>query len=534
METASFALKQFKQQSHGGSRLGSWTEHCNTDRNLRMKAPRSPAQNEAKMLSEERNQIALRRSRVWGPDSVPDAAVASQADQSISDEQPWNLVGLAISGGGIRSATFGLGVLQGLASLGILRSIDYLSTVSGGGYVGSWFAAWVKHEGSLENVEKQLNPKRRLQADATRTSEAYRDSSLEQTVSDAWERVCVAKHNWQTLAKKDGTGPVSTETDKARQAAELQMAAYEKARQDSNAFVSEDKERYAQSPDVEPEPIFHLRRYSNYLSPSLSLFSGDSWTLIAIYLRNLLANQLCLLPVVLAVLLIVRLVTALYAITSTTALVGNLLGVLAMTLLIRAFVLVYRSLRDVDETTRSDSSKENSLRFSAECRRIITLLAVSSPLICWLALPNTTAYGVTDVESNSAAWTQRQSGWEILTGNNLTSLASFHGSDLLWFLFVFVALHGVASLPFLFQKRNSPKTFLWLLRVFMAACGSGAAGGALLYLLVTQLLWKHAVEPAVIVTWGPSLGLLVFAVAASVEVVLMGRHATESVREWWA
>ena len=52
-----------------------------------------------------------------------------------------NLVGLAFSGGGIRSATFGLGVLEALRDLGILKKIDYLSTVSGGGYIGAWLSA---------------------------------------------------------------------------------------------------------------------------------------------------------------------------------------------------------------------------------------------------------------------------------------------------------------------------------------------------------------------------------------------------------
>ncbi|MGZ8097299.1 MAG: patatin-like phospholipase family protein, partial [Methylosarcina sp.] len=52
-----------------------------------------------------------------------------------------DLVGSAISGGGIRSATFGLGVLEGLKHFGLLRKIDYLSTVSGGGYIGAWLSA---------------------------------------------------------------------------------------------------------------------------------------------------------------------------------------------------------------------------------------------------------------------------------------------------------------------------------------------------------------------------------------------------------
>jgi hypothetical protein len=56
------------------------------------------------------------------------------------------LVGLSFSGGGIRSATFGLGVLQALKSIGILENVHYLSTVSGGGYIGSWLTANVARQ----------------------------------------------------------------------------------------------------------------------------------------------------------------------------------------------------------------------------------------------------------------------------------------------------------------------------------------------------------------------------------------------------
>ena len=66
------------------------------------------------------------------------------------------LAGLAFSGGGIRSATFNLGVLQGLARMGLLPMFDYLSTVSGGGYIGSWFSAWIKRERSLDKVAGEL------------------------------------------------------------------------------------------------------------------------------------------------------------------------------------------------------------------------------------------------------------------------------------------------------------------------------------------------------------------------------------------
>src|SRR5215831_13983311 len=67
-------------------------------------------------------------------------------------------LGLAFSGGGIRSATFNLGVLQGLAERGLLAHIDYLSTVSGGGYIGSWLHGVIrhKHNGDPRSVASNL------------------------------------------------------------------------------------------------------------------------------------------------------------------------------------------------------------------------------------------------------------------------------------------------------------------------------------------------------------------------------------------
>src|SRR5262249_50758414 len=52
------------------------------------------------------------------------------------------LSAICLSGGGIRSASVSLGVVQALARLGILGQFDYLSTVSGGGYTGGWLTRW--------------------------------------------------------------------------------------------------------------------------------------------------------------------------------------------------------------------------------------------------------------------------------------------------------------------------------------------------------------------------------------------------------
>jgi hypothetical protein len=68
-----------------------------------------------------------------------------------------NQSALCLSGGGIRSAAFSLGVLQALAQQGLLTSFDYLSTVSGGGYAGGWLAAMLRaHDGDAIKVQGLL------------------------------------------------------------------------------------------------------------------------------------------------------------------------------------------------------------------------------------------------------------------------------------------------------------------------------------------------------------------------------------------
>jgi patatin-like phospholipase len=79
------------------------------------------------------------------PDKIPYAeqtfpAALRDAEATLLRQRPIRQdarVGLALSGGGIRSATFALGVLQTFARNGLVRHVDYLSTVSGGGYIGS-------------------------------------------------------------------------------------------------------------------------------------------------------------------------------------------------------------------------------------------------------------------------------------------------------------------------------------------------------------------------------------------------------------
>ena len=86
------------------------------------------------IYAQELVDVRARRGRLFGGNTggrLPSPA------ETVAPSATHSLVGLALSGGGIRSATFNLGVLQALSQQGLLGHVDYLSTVSGGGYIGS-------------------------------------------------------------------------------------------------------------------------------------------------------------------------------------------------------------------------------------------------------------------------------------------------------------------------------------------------------------------------------------------------------------
>jgi len=72
--------------------------------------------------------------------------------RGLDDDAPVeHLTGLALSGGGIRSASFAMGVLQAMAYKGWLKNVVFLSTVSGCGYIVLivFFFIWNREKGSL-------------------------------------------------------------------------------------------------------------------------------------------------------------------------------------------------------------------------------------------------------------------------------------------------------------------------------------------------------------------------------------------------
>ena len=116
-------------------------------------------------MTESRHADAASNPRNAHPDSnwtklcdAEDAALAERWKHAYPDHERTPTtprIGLALSGGGIRSATFCIGLIRGLAQNGILRRFDYLSTVSGGGFAGSVLGRLVTTLG-IDRAEETL------------------------------------------------------------------------------------------------------------------------------------------------------------------------------------------------------------------------------------------------------------------------------------------------------------------------------------------------------------------------------------------
>ena len=114
-----------------------------------MRTPPQPRLSTVQALAEE---VALLR-----PDAPPPAADAQAYAAAAGRAE---LSALCLSGGGIRSAAFSLGVIQSLARRGLLDRFDYLSTVSGGGFIGGWLDALARRDGvgAVQDMLRQETP----------------------------------------------------------------------------------------------------------------------------------------------------------------------------------------------------------------------------------------------------------------------------------------------------------------------------------------------------------------------------------------
>jgi hypothetical protein len=459
----------------------------------------------ADVLLEELELIRSRRKEILGEElasrneggrldgAAPSLAIpAGDADSRLRaarlkalDE---HLMGITFSGGGIRSGTFAVGLLQGLSSLGLLRRFDYLSTVSGGGYAGGWLASWLKRDGNVRNVERQLAPSRVSQA-------------------EAWRDLLHPKPDANTPSHGPHKGPVV---------------------------------------DEEPEPIHHLRSYSSYMAPELGLLTADTWTIIVIWVRNVAVNMMMFFPMMMALVLVARLLLNLYG-TLTTESIGRSLTTQTLSLiplglgglmLFIAFNFNGKALREFRRGgTPRPFQDEGTLVY---WRWLYPLMLAAlfftlslRPVIWWIG---DRFKGTVDVGTNVLApgglfsfggikqWLLEQFGRDL----GLLGVPNVVG-HLLFFGLVFVI--GA----FFRNLFNGTLTYPYSWKFLRAAFFAGATGGVLLTVVeFSMTALSDANHPDLVAMLATPAMLLVVASAMIVEVALVGRSINEAEREWWS
>lgn len=394
-----------------------------------------PSASQSEVLAHELQAIAARRRELALP-RPPIPGVDEKYDRDEAFDA--GLLGLAFSGGGIRSATFNLGVLQVLARYGLLRHIDYMSTVSGGGYIGSWLTAL---------IQRTFNGS----GEAAFSKQAFR--RLE-----------------KTLAWSAGDGIVDEH-------------------------------------DREHGAIRFLRRYSNYLTPKLGVFSGDTWALLGIYVRNVLLNQLVLVFALVLGLLLPRFLSdGLRALEGAAA---DWPGVAAMVLI--ALYGLWTVGRNLASTGAGSHARPTDDTAGVVTRLIVPILSFA--LLGSIYLPRLVPPEVTGVH-----WL-----WALALGAALNVA--------LWSI---AALFGYANS----DKRTDPKRANFKSAhsrsFWRAALISAAPAGAVLGVLV--LFWVDALDRDLYmgyrVAFAPPAFLIALLAAAIVQIGLAGNGFGSRHREW--
>src|SRR5262245_13067443 len=147
-------LRKIPDRREEGEKLRMWAEEMRIDaidnRRKQAKEMRIAAENKRTEIEKKYELLKDEKERVRRINEELVKSFYRRLHQSGERR-----IALCFSGGGIRSATFGLGVLQALARHVSLNRFHYLSTVSGGGYLGSWFSAWA-HRRGMEEVQKGI------------------------------------------------------------------------------------------------------------------------------------------------------------------------------------------------------------------------------------------------------------------------------------------------------------------------------------------------------------------------------------------
>ena len=123
-----------------------------------LRLPDDPSERLSFTALAETEALCLARQSGRKGDAETRSVTPGSCDEPWVRSRSYDFVGLALSGGGIRSATFNLGLLTGLHRLKALERIDYMATVSGGGYIGSFWTAWLKNQPGVAGATRALWP----------------------------------------------------------------------------------------------------------------------------------------------------------------------------------------------------------------------------------------------------------------------------------------------------------------------------------------------------------------------------------------
>jgi hypothetical protein len=370
------------------------------------------------------------------------------------DPQTGEPYGLAFSGGGIRSATFNLGVLQGLAQAGLLAKAKYLSTVSGGGYIGGWLAGWIKRApGGMSEVQDKLG-------------------------------------NYERHRDVDG--------------------------------------------DVaEPKQINFLRDYSNYLTPRKGLFGADTWAAIATYLRNVLLNQIILISLLGAIVLIPWFLgSVLHRLTEMSAVGRSGAGVAAS---IASLLLVWAVAWSSAETALcSLPAKEDSANRPEDTKERDTAQGADQKRVTWfVALPLFLSGSLTVF----SFWLWRSLAAQSLVRWVLVGASAYFLAHLIG---LFVRISVIKASGQTSHKLTMPQKIGIPFSAFLA----GMVGGLLAKLCHMAIsLWSPSgpvtggpawhTRPWQAIAWGPPLVVLAFLLVGMIHIGLLKLLIGPEEQEWW-
>ncbi len=434
------------------------------------------------VLSEELNHIKGRTV------IKPEVAAGNDLKSVFDILHNAKLKALCFSGGGIRSATFGLGIVQALAKHKLLTRFDYLSTVSGGGYLGSWLSAWVRRE-QMAKFEAELKGNKTLPdiQDDKNLFEKYQTSQ-----PDGIKRVQDLIGNYQ---------------------------------------LTEPLPNQAASPNEEPPELQYLRQFSNFMSPKVGIMSADTWTLVAIYLRNLFLNQTIFIPLISAVLLLPKLFFALTKAVDIIAEPFANLDILSIILL--AVGVLSGSFAVGYILYQLPSNKKVRLKNHTHTRKT----PKAKVKIAWDSESNVVRLSVLPMlvlaYISTVLW-----AWFNLAKLPSSPFTFTYLPTIYWMNFVIfgMVVGFIGSIGyFIFNYPNSAKklsTSAW--QIFLAVL-CGGIKGCLMYLVVYNLTFPTTETQFLLYqTFAAPVFLIIFLAAATLFVGLSSKHIDDADREWLA